>query len=237
MTPPKARTGEGRHGGGADDGSEGERPDPPPRRQRGDRHRHERPDGGATGSDRAGVVGAEAVGAGDRDGSHRRHGRTPPQGVRGDQPGEGGRRTERRDGDHAQHDRAAQRGDPVGAVARVLQDLEAPLAGRPAGDGVGGVGQAVLVEGAGDEDADEHPDRRGDGARHEVRQPGDDPTGERADQRPDDGEPDDDGGGVGRGRPADRHPGQELDGADEAGAIAQRISPVRRTTRRTSGPR
>ena len=130
-------------------------------------------------------------------------------------------------------------------MAGVLQDLEAPLARRPAGDGVGGVGEAVLVEGARDEDADEHPDRRRDGARHEVRESGDGPAGEGADQRADDGEPDDDGGGVGRGGPPDRHPGQELDGADEAGAVLHahrrrnqaRVSRVRRTTRRTSGPR
>ena len=47
---------------------------------------------------------------------------------------------------------AAERADP-----RVLEDLEAPLPGRVGADRVGDVGQAVLVQRAGDDD------RRGDG--------------------------------------------------------------------------
>ena len=77
-------------------------------------------------------------------------------------------------------------------MARVLQDLEPALEGRPAAERVGDVGQAVLVEGAGDEQPDGHRDHRRDRGRHELAEAGCDAADERADQRPDERQPHDD---------------------------------------------
>ena len=56
--------------------------------------------------------------------------------------------------------------DPVGAVARVAEDLQPPLDGEPAAERVGDVAEAVLVERAGDQQADGDGDSRSDERRH-----------------------------------------------------------------------
>ena len=124
-------------------------------------------------------------------------------------------------GDDAQHDRAAQRGDAVGAVARVLEDLQPPLDRPPAGDGVGRVGEPVLVERAGHEDADEHGDGGGDSGRHELAQAGGDAADECPDERADHREPHDDRRRVGGSGAPDGDPGEELDGAEEPRPVRQ----------------
>ena len=88
----------------------------------------------------------------------------PPDRVRSDEAPERRRRSERSDAEHPDQDRPDHRSDAVAAVPRVLEDLPAPLR-RPAAHRVGGVGEAVLVERAGDHHAEHHGDRRGDALR------------------------------------------------------------------------
>ncbi len=169
-----------------------------------------------TGADGPGVVGAEPFRTGGRSDAHHGHRRAAAQGVGGDEPGERRRRRQRGDGDDAQHDRPAQRGDAVRAVARIVEDLQPALDGPAAGHGIGGVGEAVLVEGAGHQHAEEHGDGGGDGGRHELAEPGGNTAHCRTDEGADHREPDHGRGEVRWLRRPDRDPSQELRRGEQA---------------------
>ena len=68
----------------------------------------------------------------------------------------------------ADEHRAHQGGDAVGAVARILEDLETTRTGHAAGDGVGEVRQPVLVKGAGHQHPHDDRDRRRDARRRDL---------------------------------------------------------------------
>ena len=87
-------------------------------------------------------------------GRDQRQGR--PEGADGSEAGE------RRD---AEEDREDERGDAESADPAVVHDLELPLRGRPAAEAVDGVGEAVLVQAAGQDHGREHRERRGDQGR------------------------------------------------------------------------
>ena len=215
VSPPIARMAKEHDHRRGDERGGDERAGPPPGRERGDRDGEEPGEGGAPGGDRPGVAGTEPVGLGERDDNHRHDGDAAGQAVGGDQTGEGVRRTQRADGDDPHDDRTAQRGDAVAAVARVVEDLQPPLARPAAGEGVGGVGEPVLVEGAGEGDPEQHGDRGGDRHRHQLPEPGGDPADGGTDQRADHREPRHGPRELTGAAGTDRDPGEELDGGDE----------------------
>ena len=130
-------------------------------------------------------------------------------------------------GRRCEDDRAAQRSDAVAAVTGVLEDLQSALDRRAAGEGVGDVGETVLVERTSDQHAGRHRDGRRDDRRHQVPQSSGDAADAGADQRTDDREPDDAGRHVGL---APQWIGMRV----RNWMAASRLS---RTTPRTSGPR
>ncbi len=156
---------------------------------------------------------------------HRRH-RRAPAGVRRDQR----RRNEAglgeaRDGVGADQQRDGERADAVGADPAVAHDRELPLARVAAAEAVGGVGEPVLMQAAGDEERrGDRQHRRRPGKQHQsvrdrIDQCGDQPDHEaRQRKRP----------GAARHRavfgrmPRQRQPRQEHDGGGElAGALRE----------------
>jgi hypothetical protein len=176
-----------------------------------------------------GVVGAEAVVRRRPCRRHRSDRRASTEGVCRHDPGERRGRAERCDAHDAQHDRGAHRRHAVAAVARVLQDLAASL-GRGAAECVGGVGEAVLVERAGDHQSHDDRESRGNCRWQQFHRPGRHQPDGGADERTDHREPRHGGDEVGRLAQPDRHTGEEL-------GCREKSSLIRRTTRRTSAHR
>ena len=147
-----------------------------------------------------------------------------------------------------------ERGHAVGCRGADPSGFVAALAGRTAGEGVGDVGEPVLVEGARHQHAEQARRRRrprapGRGGRARRRSP---PTA-GADQRADDRKPRDDGGGSVRVRPrigtavrnwtAPANPVRSFNAHRAVDRLLRSRSRcghragLSRTTRRTSGPR
>ena len=184
--------------------------------------------------DRAGVVGAEAVRPGDGDDAHGDDGRTTTEHVRGDEPGERRRRRQGPHGDDAQDERAAERGDAVGAVPRVLRGSPAAARrsirrrrhrpcrpDRPRGTPRSRSTPSSTATAAATVIGTSSPS------------PAAAPPTTAPIERPDDREPQHRGSEVRPCRAAHRHAGQELHGGEKPAAFSR----ARRTTRRTSGRR
>ena len=102
----------------------------------------------------------------------------------------GPERQEARERRDAEEDREDEGGDPEGADPAVVHDLELPGGGGAAAEAVDRVGEAVLVQAAGEDHRREHREGRGDEGR-DVQPDGDHQNGaarhadQRADQRED----------------------------------------------------
>ena len=123
---------------------------------------------------------------------------------------------ERSEADNAQNDGAAQGGYAVTAVTWILQDFQSTVDRRASGEGVGHVGETILVERSGDQ----QPDRNRDGGRHDrwhqVPKSGGGSSDSRPDQCADNWEPDDAGGHIRLAPQSDRDSCQELNGGEQA---------------------
>ena len=170
----------------------------------------------ASGS-RLAVVGAETGMSCHRSDPHQPDGGAAPYGVCSHRrekhcTGAG----ERSEADNAQNDGAAQGGYAVAAVTWILQDFQSTVDRRASGEGVGHVGETVLVERSGDQ----QPDRNRDGGRHDRRhqvpKSGGGSSDSRADQCADNWEPDDAGGHIRLAPQSDRDSCQELNGGEQA---------------------
>ena len=127
------------------------------------------------------------------------------------EPGERDGRRQRADDDDAQHDRPAERGDAVGAVARILEDLESPLAAsthrprrRPVSASPSSWNAPVSRTPTSTATAAPTASATTSPSTAAIA-----PTS-GADERADDGEPGHGGGQVGRPPRPNRDPGQEL---------------------------
>ena len=109
--------------------------------------------------------------------------------MSGDETRERGSRRQGGDAQDPHDDRAAHRRHAVAAVQRIAEDPQ-PLFTRPAAaERVGGVGEPVLVERAGDHHARDDRDGRGHRHRDELGEPGRDAAHGEADQAAGEREP------------------------------------------------
>ena len=100
-------------------------------------------------------------------------------------------------------------------MARILEDAQAIVARPATHEGVGDVGQTVLVEAAGDEEAEHDRTGRGDSGRCPRFERGGHTTDRRSDEYADDGEPGNTRGGVERSSGSHGQAREEYHGADE----------------------
>ena len=177
----------------------------------------------ATRGDLLGRVGAESVTSRRRLGDDRDGRRGPGDGVGAHQPGEGGGRAERRNATR-RAPRSSRRGQPPRrSRGGDRRGSPAVAPGDAAGDGVGRVGETVLVERSRDQHTRQHRHRRRHGRRDELHHSGGDPADGTPIRAPAIGNHGTYSARRDRPAGADRHPRQELqrpDQADHQGAVA-----------------